>query len=77
MTHIFLNDAFSVFVGVEDVPPGVVLPQPVDGRSRAAVGTSPAYSTDPDSLHFHLSLPFQHSTRVPLPSRGRQGGQRG
>lgn len=68
----------SVFVcvGMEDIASGVVLPQLADGGGRVVVGTSPAYSTDPDCLHFHLSLAFQHSTSVPLPSGRMQGGQR-
>lgn len=62
---------------MEDVTSGLLLPQSADGGGRVVVGTTPAYSTDPDCLHFHLSLTVQHSTSVPLPSRRKQGGQRG
>lgn len=65
-----------VCVGMEDISSGFVLPESVDGGGRFVVGTSPAYSTHPDRLHFHLSVPVQHSASVPLPSRGEQRRQR-
>ncbi len=65
-----------VCVGMEDISSGFVLPESADGWRWFVVGTSPAYSTHPDCLHFHLSLTVKHSTSVPLPRRGQQGGQR-
>lgn len=71
-----VNTCVSVCVGMEDISPGVVLPESADGGGRSVVGTSPAYSTHTDCLHFHVSVPVQHPTRVPLPGRGEQRGQR-
>lgn len=65
-----------VCVGMEDVGPGLVLPQSADGRGRFAVGSDPAHSAHTDRLHFRLSLPVQHSTGVPLSGGGDQRGQR-
>lgn len=61
---------------MEDVNPGVVLPESADGCSWSVVGVGPAYSTQSDRLHFHLSLPVQYSTGFPLPTGGKQRGQR-
>lgn len=71
-----LTLVLCVCVGMEDISSGVVLLDSTDDRSWFVVGTSPAYSTHPDCLHFHLSLPVQHSSSVSLPSRGKQRGQR-
>lgn len=66
----------SVCVGVEDISPGLVLPESADGGGWFVVGTSPAYTTHTDCLHFHLSVPVEHSTGVPLFGRREQRGER-
>lgn len=60
---------------MEDLSSGDVLPESADGGGRVAVGTASSYSTHSDGLHFHLSVPVQHSTRVPLPGRRKQSGK--
>lgn len=67
----------SLSVGMEDISPGLMLPESTDDRGRVVVGTCPADSTHTDCLHLHLSVPVQHSVSVPLPSRGEQRRQRG
>lgn len=61
---------------MEDVGPGLVLPQSADGCGWFVVGSDPAHSAHTDRLHFHLSLPVQHSTGVPLSGGGEQRGKR-
>lgn len=64
-------------VGMEDISPGLVLPESTDDRGRVVVGTCPVDPTHTDCLHLDLSVPVQHSVSVPLPSRGEQRRQRG
>lgn len=61
---------------MEDISPGVMLPESADGGGRLVVGSDPTYPTHPDGLHFHLPVPVQYTTSVPLPSRGKQRRQR-
>lgn len=86
--HVFLKVAcqqhvhtvrvcVSLSVGMEDISPGLMLPESTDDRGWVVVGTCPADSTHADCLHLHLSVPVQHSVSVPLPCRGEQRRQRG
>lgn len=61
--------------GVEDLSSGVMLPEPDDGWGWFVVGSVSSYPTHPDGLHFHLPVPVQHSSGVPLLSRRQQGGK--
>lgn len=64
-----------VCAGMEDVGPGLMLPQSADGRRWLVVGSDPAHSAHADRLYFRMSLPVQHSTGVPLSGRGEQRRQ--
>ena len=63
-------------VGVEDISTGLVLPESADGGGWFVVGTSPAYTTHTDCLHFYMPVPVEHSTGVPLFGRRQQRGER-
>lgn len=65
----------SVCSGMENLGSGVVLPESADGGGRLVMGPASSYSTHSDGLRFHLSVPVQHSTRVALPGRRKQGGK--
>lgn len=64
-----------VCAGMEDIGPGLMLPQSADGRGGFVVGSDPAHSAHTDRLYLHVSLPVQHSAGVPLPGGGEQKRQ--
>lgn len=64
-TEFFL--LFFSNVGMEDLCPGLQLPQPPHGGGGASLGQGLQTPPNSDCLHFQLSVSVQHSSRVTLP----------
>lgn len=66
IVHVTRNYVICVPTGAEDLCPGLVLHDAVNGCLWSPLGTSAAHPPHPDCLHLHLPVPLQHPPSVSL-----------